>query len=295
MNYSSRHENQTALAFLAPALLLYTVLVVIPILESCAISLFRWDGYSISMDFIGLANFKELIRDYIFWKALYHNFVLVVLSLAIQIPIALVLAAILAGRVRGRSLWRTIYFAPMILPTAVIGIIWGYVYHPVDGLLNQGLQHIGLGMLCRGWLGNAGTALLAVVAVVCWRYTGFHMVLLMAGMETIPEELYEAARMDGASAWQRFVHVTLPLSRRFIRISAILSIVGSLKYFDLIYIMTEGGPPDHATELVSTYMFKQGILADRWGYGSALAVALFLIALAVSVSALRLSSRRDAQ
>jgi raffinose/stachyose/melibiose transport system permease protein len=288
-----RRDHRAALPLLAPALILYSLLVVLPIAQSFIISLYEWNGYSESMTLVGPRNFGEVVSDAVFWKALWHNAVLVVLSMAIQIPIALVLASLLAGKLRGRAFWRTVYFAPMILPSAAIAIIWGYVYHPVDGLLNQGLGALGLGSLCRGWLGSADTALLAVVAVICWRYTGFHTVLLMAGMETIPEDLYEAARMDGASSWQCFTRITLPLSKRFIAISAVLSIVGSLKYFDLIYLMTEGGPPDHATELVSTYMFKQGLLLDRWGYGSALAVALFAVAMIVSVSAVRLSRRLE--
>lgn len=290
---SPHGQYRLAILLLLPASLIYAAFVITPVIESFVISFFRWDGYSVSMRFVGLDNFRELVGDAVFWKALYHNFLLVVLSLVIQLPIALVLAAILTGRVWARGLWRTVYFAPMILPTAAIGIIWGYVYHPVDGLLNQALRGLGLDTLCRGWLGESETALLAIVVVISWRFIGFHMVLLMAGMETIPESLYEAARIDGASAWRNFVHITLPLCRPFLRISVVLSIVGSLKYFDLVYIMTEGGPPDHATELVSTYMFKEGIGADRWGYGSALATALFLVTMAVSVAFLATSSRKE--
>jgi raffinose/stachyose/melibiose transport system permease protein len=183
----------------------------------------------------------------------------------------------------------------MILPGVVIGIVWCQLYAPGDGLFVKLLASAGLPFPEGGFLGTGATALVAVIVTISWRYTGFHMVLFMAGIESIPEEQYEAARVDGAGAWQCFRWVTLPSLGPVIRISAVLSIVGSLKYFDLIWVMTRGGPPEHETELMTTYMYHVGIMGNRLGYGSALAVAGFLVSIAVVVVIFALTRRRTAE
>ena len=270
--------------FLAPALAFYLAFFALPILQSFAVSLFEWSTLAARPTrWVGLDNYARLVHDAVFWKALAHNAALVVLSLAIQLPLALFLAALLSGRVRGRVFFRTAFFAPMILPSVVIALVWQQMYFPeiAQGLFAQVFRVLGIPGPENGFLGDASTAMLAMVVTVSWRYTGFHMVLFMAGIETIPEDLYEAARVDGAGAWSQFRHVTLPSLAPVIRISAVLSIVGSLKYFDLFWVMTRGGPPEHATELMTTYMYKTAFDEYRGGYGSALAVACFLVSLAV--------------
>jgi len=204
-----------------------------------------------------------------------------------------VLAAIISGPVRGKRVLRTGFFAPMMLPTVVIALLWLFIYDPMDGLLNGLLEALNLGGLKRGWLSNSSTALPAVCLAICWRYTGFHMVLFMAGITNIPSELYEAAELDGASAWQRFRNVTLPGVYPVMRVSALLSMVGSMKYFDMNYLMPPGGAPDRATELVATYMYREGINADRWGYGSSIAVALCVFTLCLGGLKLWLDARRS--
>ena len=275
--------------FFLPTLLVYALFVLLPIFLSIWLSFFRWDGIT-QPRFVGLANYFRVLQDSVFWRALGHNFVLVVLSLVIQLPLALLLAVLLSRRVLGRAVFRTVYFMPMVLPTAAIGLLWSVVYLPGTGILDRAI-----GLFVDGfsfpWLGSQQTVLLAVVVAVCWRYTGFHLVLFMAGLESIPEALYEAARVDGASEWQIFRHVSLPLLLPVARISATLSVVGSLKYFDLIYVMTGGGPA-HASELVATYMFKQGITGCQVGRGSTIAVALFVVAFCVALVLLIASARR---
>jgi raffinose/stachyose/melibiose transport system permease protein len=263
-----RRSSLNAWLFLVPALAVYLAFVVWPIAQSFVISLFRWSGTG-EMRFAGLDNFRRLAADPVFWTSLLHNVVLLVLSLVIQVPLALFLAVLLSGRVFARGLFRTVYFVPMILPTVVIGLVWTQFYLPFDsdGLLVRILNALALPFPRAGFLaGDANVALLAIVAAICWRFTGFHMVLLMAGIETIPEELYEAARIDGANAWQLFRHVTLPSISHVLRISAVLSIVGSLKYFDLVYVMTRGDVPyPHATDLVTTYMYKTAFQQTEYG------------------------------
>ena len=268
--------------FLLPALVVYALFVILPIGEAFRLSLYRWPSAISEPVFCGLRNFAALMRDAVFWSALGHNVLLLVLSLVLQLPIALMLAVFLSYPVRGRRLFRTVFFAPMVMPTVAIAVLWSYIYLPEQGLLDQTIR-IFDNSFGGAWLGNPRTAMLCVFATICWRYVGFHMVLFMAGLAAIPEELYEAARMDGASEWRAFKAITLPLLKPTIRVSATLSIIGSLKYFDLVYMMAAGAP-EKSRELMATYVYRLGFEGGqgRFGYGSAAAVALFLVALAVS-------------
>ena len=271
--------------FLLPALVIYALFVILPIGEAFRLSLFRWPSAVSEPVFCGLRNFAALMGDAVFWSALGHNVLLLVLSLAVQLPIALMLAVFLSYPVRGRRLFRTVFFAPMVMPTVAIAVLWSYVYLPEQGLLDQVIRLFDRGFSGGAWLGGPNTAMLCVFATICWRYVGFHMVLFMAGLAGIPEELYEAARMDGASEWGAFKAITLPLLKPTIRVSATLSIIGSLKYFDLVYMMAAGAP-EKSRELMATYVYRLGFEGGqgRFGYGSAAAVMLFLVALAAGAA-----------
>ena len=288
-----RRRSLAPLAFLLPALAVYALFVLFPIAQAAWYSLWEWRYVATERHFVGLGNYVFLLHDPVFWLALRNNVLLVALSLLIQLPIALGLAVLLSYVKRGRGLLRTVYFAPMVLPTVAVGLIWMFLYEPDRGLVARFLSLFVENARC-GWLGDTGAALLAVTAAICWRFIGFHMVLFIAGVESISEELYEAGRMDGASEWQLLRHVTLPALWPVIQISAVLSMVGSLKYFDLIYIMTKGGPPEHATELMTTYMYKVGINEYTGGYGSALAVAGFLVSGIIVACVMALRARRAA-
>jgi raffinose/stachyose/melibiose transport system permease protein len=271
-----------------PALCVFCVFALLPILGALGLSLFSFGSAGGAQDagaggaeagaaFVGLANYAEAFTDGVFWLAILRNLALAFLSVAVQIPVALALACILAGRVRGRSVFRTALFAPVVLPTVVIAFFWRYfLLDPEDGLANAALGL--LGSEGADWLHNPSLAFLAVFGAISWRYVGFHMVILLAGALSVPEELYDAARVDGAGAWSRFRHVTLPGMREALAISALLAVVGALKYFDLVYVMTGGGP-EHATELGATWIYSVGIVGRRWGYGCALAVMLLALSL----------------
>ncbi len=271
---------RTFWVFVLPALLFYVAFVVWPIAQSLGMS-------------VGGGHYARLIADPRFWLALSNTLLLVVLSLAIQLPAAMGLAVLLCGRLPGRGVFRTVYFAPVVVPTAAVGFLWKFLYAPAEqqGLLNGLLAALGLGPV--DWLGSPGVDLLAIVIVVSWRYIGFHTVIFMAGLESIPQEVYEAARIDGASAWETFVEVTLPMMRRVIAVSATLSIIGSLKYFDIFYIMSPGGGTDGSADLVTTYMYRTAFRANEFGYASALAVVLLLLTVAVAVPAMRLLHGRS--
>jgi raffinose/stachyose/melibiose transport system permease protein len=282
-------ERKAAAGFVAPALALYALVVAIPILYGLWTSLYSWNVLAES-HFAGLDNFAELASDPVFWQSLGHNLILVFVSVAFQLPLALALAAVLSGFVPGRTIFRTAYFLPVVLPSVVVALLWRYVLDaPGRGLLNGLLGVVGLGGWERTWLTDPSTALGAIIGVVCWRHVGFHLVIYYAGIQSIPEELYEAARMDGAGPLRRFMHVTLPGLERVIEITVVLAVVGSLKYFDLFYLMP--GPPEHETELVTTYLFRKGIEDGRYGYASALAAVLLVVSLGAAAAVLGLARR----
>lgn len=279
-----------ALLFIAPALVVYLLYVVYPIFQSFLYSLRDWSGIG-EGTFIGLDNYREALTDGTFWGAFRNNVILVIASILIQLPIALLLAVMLSSRFRGWRVFRTIYFLPLLLSTVAIGLVWINVFDPVFGLLNGVLDVLGLESLQRSWLGNEATALPAIIAVVCWQYIPFYMILFIAGLTTIPEEYYEAAKLDGASGWDSFWGITLPLMRGIIRTGAILSLIGSLKFFDLVWVMTRGGP-NRSTDLMATYMYEQAFASFRMGYGSAIAMLLFVFAFIAAGSTILIDQRR---
>ncbi|MFZ2636831.1 MAG: sugar ABC transporter permease [Rectinemataceae bacterium] len=271
----------TVLLFLIPAFALYAVFLVVPVFQSFRYSLFRWDGLSPLDRFVGLGNYKELLGDPVFWKSLANNSILLVFSLITQLPVAILLAVLLTDKVRMKGLFRTMFFAPQIISTVAAGYMFYYIYEPTFGILNQLLRALNLGSLAKGWLGDTNLALYAVLFVISWRFVGFYMVLFMASIEGMPVEIFEAATMDGCGKWMIVRKITLPMLRDTIKTACVLSIVGSIKYFDLIWVMTQGGPA-HASELIATYMYKKTFLSWDVGYGSALAFTLFAIAFVLS-------------
>lgn len=279
-----RHRPSTPYWFLLPALAVFVLFVLVPIAESARLSVFCWPSPASPPEFCGLRNFVALAGDPVFRSAVAHNVLLVIVSLAVQLPCALFLAVLLDRSGRFTGVLRTAFFAPMVMPTTAIAVLWVTVYMPQDGLLDRLLALFGA-TDGHGWLSDPNTVLPAVFATICWRYVGFHMVLFLAGLAAIPTRHAEAARLDGASEWQVFRHVTLPLLRPTVAVSATLSVVGSLKYFDLVYMMA-GGAPEKSREVLATYCYRLAFEGGqaRFGYASAAATVLLVGALAVGGS-----------
>ena len=278
-------------AFLLPSLIIYSIFVLWPIANSFYFSTLDWDGISPATQ-VGLDNYRALISDGVAWQALWHNTVLVLASLIFQLPLGLALALVLLAPIRGTHLLRTVYFLPLLMSTVAIGILWSFIYNPTFGAANRVLEAIGLGALQQAWLGDPTTALPALVVVICWQFIPFYMILYRAGLTSIPGEVNEAAALDGASGGQRFRHVTVPLLRGTTRSAVLLSVIGALKYFDLIWVMTGGGP-GRSTEVLATYMYSEAFSRNNYGYGSALAVVLFMFAMLATV--IVLYTTRDAE
>ena len=263
----------TAALFVLPALAVYAVFVVIPIIQAVYYSGFKWNGLKPLTDFVGLANYERALSDPVFHSAIAHNAFFVTLSLIIQIPFALGLALMLNRRFRGRAIFRLIFFAPYVLSEVITAAIWQLLLMP-DSLVDQALAGMGLGAFTQLWLADRSIVLFTLFVVISWKYFGFHMILLLAGLQGIPRELEEAAAIDGASRRQAIRYVTLPLLGPTLRVSVFLSIIGALQLFDLVWVTTGGGPAN-ASNTMATYLFDWGFRRFQLGYGSAVAVILF--------------------
>jgi raffinose/stachyose/melibiose transport system permease protein len=279
--------------FLLPALALYLLFVLFPVVQAAYYSLYKWNGLQPLTDFIGLKNYVTALTSTTFTTAVSNNVLIVVLSLALQIPFSLFLAVLLNRRFPGRAIFRLIFFLPYVLSEAITGIVFTLLLQP-GALVDSGLNGMGLGGLVQDWLGDAGFVMITLFIIISWKYFGFHMVLLLAGLQGIPHEIEEAALIDGAGRWQAFRFVTLPLLGPTLRVSVFLSMIGALQLFDMIWVMTAGGPLN-ASNTMAIAMFKAGLKNNQMGYGSALAVILFLFGLVVALAYQRFVLRRDVE
>ncbi|NDL68401.1 ABC transporter permease subunit [Anaerotalea alkaliphila] len=280
------------LLFVAPALFFYGTFNLIGIARTFYYSFMEWRGISAAKTFIGLGNYATLMQDGMVWNALKNNVILVVVSVFIQLPAALLLALLINTKIKGNKLFRTVFFMPMLLSTVATGIMWLLFYDPNFGLLSILARSMGLEVSTAFLQGS--TALPAILFVICWQFIPFYMVIIRAGITNIPEELYEASKIDGANTWRSFLSITLPLLAPTLRSAAILQLVGSLKYFDLFYIMM-GGSPNASTELLATYMYKKGFSEFQMGYASAIAMFMFAISFVVACVFLYMTKTKEAQ
>ena len=279
------------LLFLLPALLLYALFVIYPIAQSIRFSGYDWNGLTPLTDWIGLQNFQDAFADPIFVQAISHNFIIIGLSLLLQIPFAIALAVLLSRNLKGRGVFRTMFFAPFILSEVVTGVVWRQMLRP-GGLVDVMLGSVGADGLTREWLADPEIALYSLFLVLSWKYFGLHMVLILAGLQLIPTELEEAASIDGATWSQGFRYVTLPLLGPTIRVSVFLSIIGALQQFDLVWVTTEGGPVN-STATMATYLIDSAFRKSQFGYASAVSVIVFVMSLVVALFYQRFVLRRD--
>lgn len=276
--------------FLPPALLLFTIFVILPMGEAAWYSLFDWSGYGSPEQFVGLRNFEILLRNSAFRTALTNNVLIILVSLALQLPLALWLATLVSNRIPGATAFRLVFFLPYVLADVAAGLIWRFIYDgdyglvaSIASLLNLGTPYV---------LADRDTAIYAVLAVVVWKYFGFHMMLFIAGLQSIDKSLYEAADLDGATGWQKFTHVTLPLLAPTVRISVFFAVVGSLQLFDMIMPLTGGGP-SNSTQTMVTFLYTFGITRMKVGFGSAIGVVLFVICVTLAFGYRRIFMKND--
>ncbi|MEZ5778854.1 MAG: sugar ABC transporter permease [Paracoccaceae bacterium] len=274
-------SDRTAYLFLLPALVLYLAFVALPIAQVVGYSFFDWDNGIIG-DYVGLSNFARLGGDNVFWAALGHNAIWVVLTLAFPLTAGLILSAILAERNRHVIRWLSaIYFIPRTIPLVVAGIIWGWIYNPIFGLLNYLLESVGLGGWGGAWLAQPDTALLSLNVVGAWTFFGFCVVIYLAAIQSIDPSLYEAAEIDGAGWGRKFRDITVPMLRNSTLFLGLYAAIEAMRFFDLVWVTTQGGP-GYATEVLTTHVYKTFFLVGDFGYAATLSVVLLAIVLAIS-------------
>jgi len=278
-----------------PALAMFLGFVIFPVLMAAYYGFYRWKGYGVPTNFVGLQNYVTILQDEAFRQALWHNALIVVLSLVLQGPVALGFALLLNQKVRGQSIIRVLIFVPYVIAEVIVGTGWSLMLQ-TNGAVNDFLRSIGLDFLAHDWLANPNLAIWTLMLILTWKYVGFAVILFLAGMQNIPVELSEAAAVDGATYWQTQRQITVPLLGPTIRIWAFLSIIGSLQLFDLVYIIWGQYVSSTAgTSTMATYMVTEGRNAGNYGYGNAVAVVLFLISLVIALTYQRFVLRRDTE
>lgn len=286
--YSAR---ASAFILLTPALGLCAVFIFIPAIMAIAGSFYSFGITSRVWEPAGLSNYARAFADPIFWTALRNNLIIVIGSIVFQVGIGTILAAILdRGLPKSATVFRTIIFAPMVVSAVAVALIWQVILDPNVGALNAIIKAVGLTPPQRGWLGDPTISIWVVLMIACWQYTGFMMVLILAGLQGIPKELYEAASLDGARGLTAFRHITLPSIRNVLLVAVLITTIGGFKVFDLIYATTQGGPAN-ATQVLGTYIYLQAFNLGNMGYADAISVVLLGIAVLLGWFQLK-SSRR---
>lgn len=277
--------------FILPALAWFAAIALIPIAQSAGYSLLEWDGMT-TPTFVGIQNYNQLFQDALFYKSIANSLLLAGASVFIQLPLSMVLALVLASGVRGENAYRTIYFIPVIISSTIIAQLWMKIYHPTYGLLNAFLGSAGLEALQNEWLANPATALPAVIVPMIWQYIGYHMLLFYSAAKSVSPEVYEAARVDGANERQLAWWITLPQIVPMIKACVIFAVVGSLKSFDLIYVLTRGGPL-HATEVPTMLMYTDIFSKNQYGYASGIAIFIILECLVLTLLVQKIFSKLE--
>ena len=276
-----------------PAIIVFVGFVIFPVLMAAYYGFFKWNGYGPATDFVGLDNYRIILTDPVFHDALRHNGFIVVMSLIIQGPAAIAIALLLNQRIRGRSIVRVLIFLPYVISEVIVGIGWSLMLQ-TSGAVNDLLIKLGFPDWTVDWLSDPDIAIWSLMLIISWKYIGFAVILFLAGLQSIPEELFEAAAIDGASYWQTQRRITLPLLGPTIRIWAFLSIIGSLQLFDLVYIIWgQYVSVTAGTSTMAIYMVMFGRNAASYGFGNAAAVVLFLISMTIALIYQRYVLRRD--
>jgi raffinose/stachyose/melibiose transport system permease protein len=288
MNNVMSNKKVIAL-YIGPTLFLILTLVYIPIIQTGYFGLMKWNGIG-EKEFIGLKNYSVLINDPLFWKSALHSFLLALFS-ALSLIGYLFISVILAGKIKGADLLRKVYLIPMLLASVAIAQLWLKIYHPTNGIINTVLMSMGIENP-PAWLAEPQFALYAIIVPIIWQYAGFYILIYYAALKNIPESLIEAARIDGASPFQIAIKIKLPLIMNVIKVTIVLAVVGSLKYFDLIYVMTGGGP-NGASEVMASYMYQKAFKGFDFGYASAIGFFLLVICLVVTYIIRRLTVSKN--
>lgn len=284
----NKKNNRVAMLFLVPALIMVIVILYLPIFINLYESFFSWGAMSSRHEFVGLANYKKLFQDEIFFVAIKNNTIFMVMSVICQIGLSVVIASLLETKFMRKhaNIFQSIYFIPSLLMVTVVGITFKMIYSPSIGIINPVLNVIGIDTSFIDLLGNSETATYAIAAMSQWQYIGYTVVLFVVAIQNIPEELYEAADLDGANAVKKFLYITLPALKDTILINCIITITGAIREYDEVFVTTNGGP-GNATETLATMLYKAGFKNDQMGYASAIAFFIFVVTFIIGLFQMR--------
>lgn len=277
--------------FLLPTFLLLIGFMVIPLGYSIVMSFHDWNGITTPV-FTGLENYERLLADGRFWAALANNGIFLVLFTSLTVGLGFLFAVAVSRRMKGWRAYRFTFFIPFLLVTAVIAVLWSQIYEPTHGVLNTVLRSVGLGRLEQLWLGNPDLTMYSIIAIAVWQLTGWTMILYLAAMEGIDEDVHDAATIDGVNAWQRCRYIIAPMVKRMTMVLIMLQLIASIKTFDLIWVLTKGGP-FYASEVMGTLLYRTAFEQQQFGYASTVAVAMTLVVMALTLAHLRISNLAD--
>lgn len=285
-------RNKNGYLFILPAFILFAIFFIYPLVNLFYYSFTDWNGLVPQKNFIGFSNYINMVKDSVFWISMSHNIIWVIIGTAVPIFIGLILSVMIWQRkTKGRLFFRVVYFLPVVLAPVVVGIIWNWIYNPTFGAIDAVLDFIGLGNLSRGWLGSE-FSLYAIIIAAMWAFLGFSVVVLLAGLQNIDMDLIEAARIDGANEVQQFFHIVIPQLSYNITMVTVYTLIGGFKVFDIVYIMTRGGP-GNVSEVIATYTYKRAFEFHEIGYGSALSITILVFALVTSFIFLKIRERGE--
>jgi N-acetylglucosamine transport system permease protein len=293
----NRGKNSFIVVFLAIPLALYVIFVLLPYFSAFIFAFTRWSGLSANITFNGVNNFIKLFNDAKFWNALKHNGIALVVLPVVEISLGVFFAFLFTQGIRFAKVFRIIFFFPQVLSVVIIGVLWGFVYHPTIGVLNSVLTTLGLSNFQSfPWLGDRNTIFGAILAVLIWQSVGFYMVLFVAGMQAIPQEYFEAARVDGANPWNTFWSLTIPLLWDTIRTSIVFLAIGAMDLFAIVTVMTNGtGGPSRAADVVPVYLYSKAFSEGQFGYATAMGLVLLIIVMGLAIISLRLTARESVE
>lgn len=282
--------------FIAPAALALILTMAVPMADAILLSLQHWNGMT-PPKWAGFANYLRLLHDETFFRALWHTVYFTTSTVILQTILPLLIASLLNSGIRGSTVFRTLYFMPVIISLAISGLLWAMLFEPNFGAINSVLRAVGLGAYTPLWLAGTNTVMPSVIIVSVWQSLGFYLVIFFAALQSVPKELYEAAELDGANAWTRFMNVTVPTIRPVILIVVVLNTINGIKVFDQIWVMTAGGP-NYASATLGTYLYAiafgaMGASNSRLGYATAIAIVILVLSIVVSMIQIRLGRRRD--
>jgi len=274
----------------APAFAIFSIAILGPIIATFGLSLTDWDGFS-TPSFVGLKNFNKAFADQIYMSAYWHAAVYILATLFLEVVIGLLLAGLVSAK-RNTTFYRVAFFTPVMLPLVVISVLWSFLLNPDMGILNRILGNLGLESWQRIWLGDQSTALLSISVISGWIFAGFYMAIFYAGFQRIPSTIIESARLDGASEWQLLRKIKIPMIKNLTEVAVLLCFTGGIQIFDLVYVLTNGGPYD-TTQFPTTYLVRVVFRDQQMGYGSALAVILTVVVVTVALIYNKLRTKED--